>query len=327
MFSQTLPLVSAGSSDDLRSAVIESVLSEDKLVSQLSFLTDSLCAGRATASPGAAEAAFWIARQYRMMRLEPLGVGYSHSFRAGDSYGHNMMAMLPSIVPSDSYIIVMAHYDHLGVLDGRLYPGADSNASGVVAMLSLAHIQASLSVLGRSSKSNIIFAALDAKQRSMAGADALYDELAEAGLRNPRTGRTITPEKIQLVVNLDIIGSSLAPVTKGRGDFLIMLGGDDGLRRSLADANHRAETGLQLAYDYYGSQAYTDMFLNRVSEQRVFIENGVRSLMFTSGITMSTNKIDDAVPSLNIPVFRKRILLIQHFFDELGSRAFPSLSQ
>lgn len=303
--------------DGLRTAVIESVLDEDKLVSQLTFLTDSICAGRATASPGAAEAAFWISRQYRMMRLEPLGAGYSHSFRTGDRYGHNIVGMVPASVPSDDYIIIMAHYDHLGVLGGRFYPGADSNASGVVAMLSLAHIQASLSALGRASTANIIYVAVDAKQRSMAGSEALYDELAGGLMRNPRSGALITPQKIQLVVNLDIIGSSLAPVTKGREDFLIMLGGDDRLRRSLADANYRAGTFMGLSYDYYGSKGYTDMFLNRVSDQRVFIEHGVNSVMFTSGITMRTNKTDDNVSSLNIPVFRKRILLIQSWLEQV----------
>ena len=41
--------------------------------------------------------------------------------------------MLPGSVknPCDSYVIVGAHYDHLGMLDGKIYPGADANASGV----------------------------------------------------------------------------------------------------------------------------------------------------------------------------------------------------
>ena len=32
----------------------------------------------------------------------------------------------------------MAHYDNLGTLNGRFYPGADANASGVAALLELA---------------------------------------------------------------------------------------------------------------------------------------------------------------------------------------------
>ena len=35
-------------------------------------------------------------------------------------------------------MIVSAHYDHLGVRNGVLYPGADDNASGVAMMLETA---------------------------------------------------------------------------------------------------------------------------------------------------------------------------------------------
>ena len=38
----------------------------------------------------------------------------------------------------DEWVIVAAHFDHLGVRDGVLYPGADDNASGVAMMLEVA---------------------------------------------------------------------------------------------------------------------------------------------------------------------------------------------
>jgi Zn-dependent M28 family amino/carboxypeptidase len=38
------------------------------------------------------------------------------------------------------YIVIGAHYDHLGVRNNDIYSGADDNASGVVAMLDLARI-------------------------------------------------------------------------------------------------------------------------------------------------------------------------------------------
>ena len=39
---------------------------------------------------------------------------------------------------SDSSIIISAHYDHLGIKDNKLYPGADDNASGTAGLLELA---------------------------------------------------------------------------------------------------------------------------------------------------------------------------------------------
>ena len=38
----------------------------------------------------------------------------------------------------DEWVIVSAHFDHLGERGGVLYPGADDNASGVAMMLEVA---------------------------------------------------------------------------------------------------------------------------------------------------------------------------------------------
>lgn len=53
-------------------------------------------------------------------------------------------------------MIIAAHYDSHGVIDGNLYPGADSNASGVVAMLNLAVMFGKMKELGRDYGKNLI---------------------------------------------------------------------------------------------------------------------------------------------------------------------------
>lgn len=51
--------------------------------------------------------------------------------------GRNVGAWLPGSDPdlAGEFIIVSAHYDHLGMRGGRIHPGADDNASGVAMML------------------------------------------------------------------------------------------------------------------------------------------------------------------------------------------------
>ena len=51
--------------------------------------------------------------------------------------------------------MLTAHYDHLGVQNGRLYPGANDNASGTVAVIELARRLANAEVRPRRS---IVFA-------------------------------------------------------------------------------------------------------------------------------------------------------------------------
>ena len=97
----------------------------DKLQRQVEFLSDSLCAGRASGSIGGNEAAFWLIRNFRKAGLLEFGGTYAkHVYTGGGEIGHNILGMIPGSMkdPCDSYIIVGAHYDHLGILDGRMYP-------------------------------------------------------------------------------------------------------------------------------------------------------------------------------------------------------------
>ena len=127
---------------------------------------------------------------------------------------------------------------------------------------------------------------------------------------NPRTGRAIRRDQVSVMVNLDIIGSTLEPVNKGREEYLIMLSNDESLKRALSEANYSSRLGLDLSFDYYRSKDFTDLFLNRIGDQKVFVEGGIPSVLFTSGITMNTNKVEDTPATLDLAVLRKRVLLV-----------------
>lgn len=303
---------------DFTRTVSESLITADGLRESVSFLADTLCEGRATGTRGAVEASFWISRRFKSMSLLPMGRtgsadSFFQSFKSSGATGHNVLGFCPSPVPSDRYIIVAAHYDGIGILSGRYYPGADSNASGVAVLLDVARTVRSLSVLGCSCRSNVIFVALDAKQANMAGAAALYRGLASGAFRNPVTGSTITQDSIEAMVNLDIIGSTLEPVTRNREDYLIMLTTSPALRSTITEANYNSRLYMNVAFDYYHSDDFTDLFLRRLGDQKVFIEHGIPAVLFTSGITMNTNKVDDSASTLNYEVLRKRALLISRW--------------
>lgn len=298
------------------------VVWEDKLYREICFLSDSLCGGRATGSAGGNEAAFYIIRRFRQEGLMAFEGNYAkHVFAGGGLVGHNVIGMLPGSRkhPAESYIIVGAHYDHLGILDGRMYPGADSNASGTVAMLTLSDMFSAMKLLGKTYRSNIIFVAFDANGMNLAGSQALWRMLEAGELTDPLTGEAVTPDKIKLMVNLDQIGSSLSPLSSGRKDYLIMLGNKSlpKDRQSLpALCNTFYETGLEIAHTYYGSEDFTRIFYT-LSDQRPFVENGIPAVLFTSGITMNNNKTIDRPRTLDMGVLRKRIIFIFHWLEKV----------
>ncbi|MCR5570730.1 MAG: M28 family peptidase [Bacteroidales bacterium] len=295
----------------------ESAISAESLERDVAFLADSLCGGRATATRGQVEASAYIARRFRSLGLLPLTEGYFSSFVAEGKYGRNIIGLLPSSdrPASDRYIIITAHYDNLGTLGDRLYPGADSNASGVAAMLGIATMFRAMRDAGRTYNRHILFVALDAKQLSMAGANALWAQIAAGSLRDPRTGRPITRRDVSLLVNLDILGSTLSPIHDGRGDYLLSLGNRHA--DLLTRTNRNYNLYLDLGFDYYGSAGFTDMFLRKVSDQRIFLENGLYSVMFTSGITLSTNREADRADTLDYGILLKRTWLIFHWTERV----------
>ena len=250
--------------------------------------------------------------------LMPFGGKWSQSFRVDGLAGHNIIGFYPgeNSGPDAKYIIIAAHYDNFGVIKDNWYPGADSNASGVVAMVSFADMFARMKELGRSYGKNLIFVAFDARERNSQGAEAFWSDVQEGRLKDPVSGETITPSKIHCAVVLDILGSSLSPLHRGKKDYLIML--SEGRHKyELIRANDTDGLHMDLGFDYYGSEGFTEMFLSKIGDQGVFSRAGADCVVFTSGITMKTNKVEDNALSLNYSIFKKRIFLIFHWLEKI----------
>ena len=176
-----------------------------------------------------------------------------------------------------------------------------------------------MKTIGRTFTSNIIFVAFDAKEMDMAGSQAFFEMIERGDLKDPLTGKTITKDKIRLMVNIDQVGTTLAPIHKDRKDYLIMLGSGS-LPRDRKDAlqlcNRMYDIKLDIGLDYYGSETFTKIFY-RLSDQRVFVDNKIPAVLFTSGITMNTNRTRDTAETISLDVMKKRIYLIYHWLTKM----------
>lgn len=292
-----------GASDSLR-------VRQDVLLGDVEFLADSLCAGRRTGTPGGTEAAAYIMRRFR-----ECGLSYSvQAFEtATGAVGHNIIAYsgnafsgiahsgqqnirgeaaLRGNAGKTPYIVILAYYDGLGRTGDRFYPGADSNASGAAALLALA---------GRlSGRSDVLLVALDGHNANSAGAAALSESLRG--------------QRIRMVINLDIIGATSSPVDSYWREYLIALGGE-AHARALERCN--SGLGLHLYYDYYRSRSFTDLFYRRTGDHKPFLDRRIPCVVFTSGITLDTNRSSDTPASLDYGVMAKRVELIARWVESL----------
>ena len=179
-----------------------------QLLKDLETLSADDMEGRLPGTPGAAKARAYILRRYKEAGIQPIGDSYERPFAfrgrgdSGDRSGVNLVGVVRGTREPGRFIVVTAHFDHLGVRNGQIFNGADDNASGVAALLAVAtRISASRPV------HSVVFAALDAEETGLNGARAF---LADPPV--PRKG-------IVMNVNLDMVARDAKNVLFASGTF------------------------------------------------------------------------------------------------------------
>jgi len=148
----------------------------------------------------------------------------------------NVIGYIPGKI--DSFLVITAHYDHLGMMGKDTYfPGANDNASGTAMLLDFVR---SYSTSGTKPKYSIAFMSFSGEEVGLLGS-AYYTEHPLFPL-----------SKIKMLVNLDMVGSGSGGVTVFNGstyprEFAKL----DSLNKSL-NLNISLKTkGLSKASDHY----------------------------------------------------------------------------
>jgi len=170
---QGLAGTQTSSTPEVRSRVIDA----HKLLQDLKTLSADEMEGRKPDTPGSAKARAYILERFKQSGIKPFGDSYLQTFglkSSGDKtgpQGFNVIGFIKGAQQPERYLVVTAHYDHLGIKNEKIYNGANDNASGVAALFALAayfHRHAPAHTL--------IFAALDGEETGLKGARALLNE-------------------------------------------------------------------------------------------------------------------------------------------------------
>lgn len=123
--------------------------------------------GRLVGSPGGAKARSYLLDRVKAIGLRPFEGGFEQGFTDGTRNGVNIVGRIEGTSASDKVLVVMAHYDHLGVKDGKIYNGADDNASGVAGLLAVAE-----AFKTSPPQHTVIFALVDGEEGGISGSKA-----------------------------------------------------------------------------------------------------------------------------------------------------------
>jgi len=173
----------------------------------------------------------------------------------------NIIGYLKGKLQPDSFVVILAHYDHLGMMGKETcFPGANDNASGVAMLLNLAKYYSK-------TKPNysMVFIALSAEEVGLYGAKEFTD--------NP----LIKLEKIKFLINFDLAGTGEegirvvnGSIYKDRFDLLTKINNENKLlpkvdiRGAACNSDHCLfyQKGVPCFYIYTqgGIKAYHDVY-------------------------------------------------------------------
>ena len=81
----------------------------------------------------------------------------------------NVVALLEGSEHPEQFVIITAHYDHIGKNNSGIYYGADDNASGTAALIEIARVLSCMKAEGKSFRHSVIFAAFSAEEIGLLG--------------------------------------------------------------------------------------------------------------------------------------------------------------
>jgi hypothetical protein len=218
------------------------------------FLSSDELEGRSPGSLGSAAARRYIIERMTAAGVEPLfGDSHAQRFEHGmASAGINVAGVIPGALAPPRYLVVSAHYDHLGHAGDEVFNGADDNASGVAVLLELGE-----TLEAGELTHTLLLIAFDGEEQGLAGSRAFVE-------RPP-----VPLGRIDGIVNLDMVGRA-----DGRGIWVA------GTRQTpaLVPLVQTAASGLELPVllGHDGAQGHEDWTLS--SDHGPFHERGIHFL-------------------------------------------------
>ena len=210
-------------------------------------------------------------------------------------------------VKKDEYIVISAHYDHLGKRGEDVFNGADDNASGTTCVLELIEAFAHAKAFRAPQDRSILFTLFTGEEKGLLGS-AFYTE-------HP----LIPMEKTMVNVNIDMVGR----IDKNHqdGDQYIYVIGADRLSSSLHEVNESVNKQYEkLKFDYtYNSEDDPNRYYYR-SDHYNFASKGIPAIFFFSGTHDDYHRPGDTPDKIDYPVMEKRSRHIFQLVWELANR-------
>ena len=222
----------------------------------------------------------------------------------------NVLGIIEGTDKKDEWLVITAHYDHLGKRGDVIYYGADDDGSGTVSVIEMAEAFAKAKAAGKGPRRSILFMTVSGEEKGLWGS-AYYSN-------NP----SLALDKITANLNIDMIGRTDTERMKPDTLNYVYVVGDDKLSSDLkpiSEAANAKYTKMVLDYKYNDVNDKDRIYYR--SDHYNFARKGVPIIFYYDGMLKADyHKPTDTPDKINYTLMAKRAQLVFYTAWEMANR-------
>jgi len=281
-------------------------INEEELKEKLYYFASDEMEGRATGTEGQRKAASYLKEEYQKLGIvSPENLDYFQKVPK-DFFNNrskedavNVLALIKGKEKPDEYIVISAHYDHLGVdAKGQINNGADDDGSGTIGILQIAKAFQKAVKQGYEPKRSILFL------------HVVGEEIGLYGSRYYVENPIFELDKTVVDLNIDMIGRVDEEHCEQK-DYLYIIGSDK-ISNELHQINEKVnKENNKLKFDYtFNDDNDPNRFYYR-SDHYNFAKNNIPVIFYFNGTHEDYHETTDTADKIDYSLLKRRC---EHIF-------------
>jgi len=290
-------------------------INAEELKEHLYIFASDVLGGRKTGEKGQKMAANYLTAYYKNLGLKApkdheeylQEIPKEYFNNTSEKSSENIVAYIEGSEHPEEFLVISAHYDHLGKKGEIVYNGADDDGSGTTALMEIAQAFQMAKKNGYAPKRSILFLHLTGEEEGLFGSKYY-------------TSHPIFPlENTIANLNIDMIGR-IDEKHMNNPNYIYLIGADklSSELHKLSEETNKKYTQFKLDYTY-NDEKDPNRFYYR-SDHYNFAKNNIPVIFYFNGVHEDYHKPTDTADKINYNLLAKRAQLVFYTAWEIVNR-------
>lgn len=223
----------------------------------------------------------------------------------------NVVGMMRGKSRPEEYIFLTAHLDHLGIVDGKVYPGADDNGSGSAVLLSVARALSQLARQNLHPDRSIVLIWFSGEENGLLGSRWMAITLADSlGIRS---------DQVFANINMDMLGRNDGAHEPEDPYLYVVHHHENESIRPFTEQVNTLCSGLKLDYSYSRADDPERLFTR--SDHYAFHLLGIPAFFLFSGLHDDYHQPTDTADKISVPRLARNAGFVLNLAWQLAQRS------